>query len=119
MELFSLTNKYALDNPISEIDSVKYSSSNLTIINNKNSNISITFPGEDAYICLQNSYISLEFEVLQNDNTRFVDNDQISLVIFGPAASFSEAKLVTSSGKHLVKVDNLHPVCLMYKCTSF
>ena len=113
MELFSSKNKYALENPIHEIDSVKYSCSSLTISKNNKSNISTNFPGEVAYICLQNSYISLEFEVLRNNNTRFVDNDQISLVIFGPVASFIEAKLVTSSGKHLEKVDNLHPVCLM------
>ena len=37
------------------------------------------------------------------------------MVNFGPVALFSEAKLVTSSGKHLERVDNLHPVCLMYK----
>ena len=39
---------------------------------------------------------------------------EISLVNFGPVALFSEAKLVTSSGKHLEKVDNLLPICLMY-----
>ena len=38
-----------------------------------------------------------------------------SLVNFGPVALFSEAKLVTSSGKHLEKVDNLHPISMMYK----
>ena len=37
------------------------------------------------------------------------------MVNFGPSALFIEAKLVTGSGKHLEKVDNLHPVCLMYK----
>ena len=78
MELFSLKNKYVLDNPIHKIDFIKYSPSSLATINNNNSNISIIFPREDAYICLQNSYISLEFEVLKNDNTRYVDNDQIS-----------------------------------------
>ena len=72
-------------------------------------------PREDAYICLQNSFISIEFEVLKNDNTRFANSDKISLVNFGPVASFSEAKLVKSSEKHLEKVDNLHPICLMYK----
>ena len=60
-------------------------------------------------------YISLEFEVLKNDDTRYADGDQISLVNFGPVALFSEVKLTTSSGKHLEKVDNLHPISLMYK----
>ena len=115
MELFSLKNKYAMDKPIHKIDFIKYSPSSLATINNNNSNISIIFPREDAYICLQNSYISLEFEVLKNDDTRYADGDQISLVNFGQVALFSEAKLTTSSGKHLEKVDNLHPISLMYK----
>ena len=104
-----------MDKPIHKIDFIKYSPSSLATINNNNSNISIIFPREDAYICLQNSYISLEFEVLKNDDTRYADGDQISLVNFGPVALFSEAKLVTSSGKHLEKVDNLHPISVMYK----
>ena len=115
MELFSLKNKYAMDKPIHKIDFIKYSPSSLATINNNNSNTSIIFPIEDAYICSQNSYISLEFEVLKNDDTRYADGDQISLVNFGPVALFSEAKLTTSSGKHLEKVDNLHPISLMYK----
>ena len=72
-------------------------------------------PREDAYICLQNSFISVEFEVLKNDVTRYADSDQKSLVNFGPVASFSEAKLKTSSGNYLEKADNLHPICLLYK----
>ena len=104
-----------MDKPIHKIDFIKYSPSSSATINNNNSNISIIFPREDAYVCLQNSYISLEFEVLKNDDTRYADGDQTSLVNFGPVALFSEAKLVTSSGKHLEKVDNLHSVCLMYK----
>ena len=104
-----------MDKPIHKIDFIKYSPSSLATINNNNSNISIIFPREDAYICLQNSYISLKFEVLKNDDTRYADGDQISLVNFGPVALFSDAKLTTSSGKHLEKVDNLHPISLMYK----
>ena len=115
MELFSLKNKYAMDKPIHKIDFIKYSPNSLATVNNSNSNISIIFPREDAYICLQNSYISLEFEVLKNDDTRYADGDQIGLVNFGPVALFSEVKLTTSSGKHLEKVDNLHPISLMYK----
>ena len=95
-------------------DSIKYSPSSLATVNNANAKISISLPREDAYICLQNSYISEEFEVLKNNNTRYAD-DEVSCFTFGPLALFSEAKLGTSSGKHLEKVDNLHPICLMYK----
>ena len=116
--MFSLKNKYTLDKPIHKIDFIKYSPNSLATINNANSNISISLPREDAYICLQNSFISLEFEVPQNNNTRYADGDEISLVNFGPVALFSEAKLTTSSEKHLEKVDNLHPISLMYKCLT-
>ena len=37
------------------------------------------------------------------------------MVNFGPVALFSEAKLTTSSGKHLEKIDNLHPISLIIK----
>ena len=104
-----------MDKPIQKIDFIKYSPSSLATINNSNSNISIIFPREDAYICLQNSYISLEFEVLKNDDTRYADGDEISLVNFGLVVLFGEAKLVTSSEKQLEKVDNLHPICLMHE----
>ena len=114
--MFSLKNKYALDKPIHKIDFIKYSPPSIATINNNNSIICINIPREDAYICLQNSYITLEFEVLKNaDNTRYANNDEIALVNFGPVALFSEAKLNTSSGKHLEKVDNLHPISLMWK----
>ena len=113
--MFSLKNKYTLEKLIHKIDFIKYNPSSLATINTANSNISISLPREDAYICLQSSFISLEFEVLKNNNTRYTNGDEISLVNFGPISRFSEAKLTTSSGKHLEKVDNLHPISLMIK----
>ena len=113
--MLSLKIKYTLEKPIHKIDFIKYNPSSLATINNANSNVSISLPRENAYICLQNSFISLEFEVLKNNNTRYTNGDEISLVNFGPISLFSEAKLTTSSGKHLEKVDNLHLISLMYK----
>ena len=113
--MFSIKSKYFLEKPIHKIDFIKYSPSSLATVSNANSNNSISLPRENAYICLQLSYISLEFEVLKNNNTRYADCDQTSLANFGPIALFSEAKLVTSSRKHLEKVDNLHTISLMYK----
>ena len=63
--MFSLKSKYTLDKPIHKIDCIKHSSSSLATVKNANSNISISLPREDAYISLQNSFISLEFEVLK------------------------------------------------------
>ena len=64
---------------------------------------------------MQNSFINLEFEVLKTDNTRFADADDIKLTNLGPVGLFSECSIKTSSGKHLEKIDNLHPISLMYK----
>ena len=88
VDMFSLKSKYILEKPIQKIDFIKYSPSSLATVNNANSNISISLPREDAYICLQNSYISLEFEVLKNDDTSYADNDHIALDNFGPVALF-------------------------------
>ena len=115
MELISLRKKYARNKPIHKIDLIKYSPNSLATINNNNSNISISLPREDAIICLQNSYKSLDFEGLKNNDTRYADGDKINMVNFGPVALFSEAELTTSSGKHLEKVDNLHTVSLLNK----
>ena len=119
MELFSLKNKYALDSPIHEIALSKYSLSSLATANSTKSNIFPSFQRQDAHICLQNSFISTEFEVLKQDTTRYVDNNQINLVNFEPIAFFSEAELVTSSGKLLDKVDILQAVCLMYSLLTW
>ena len=113
--MFSLKSKYTLEKPIHKKDFIKYNPSSLATVNNANWNISVSLPREDAYICLQNSFISLEFEVLKNNNTRYTNGDEIRLVKFGPISLFSEAKLTTSSGKHLENVDNLHLISLMYK----
>ena len=50
MDLFSLNNKYALDNPIHKIDFIEYSPSRLATINNNNSNVSIIFPKRCLYL---------------------------------------------------------------------
>ena len=81
--MLSLKSKLVLEKPIHKIDFTKSSPSSLATINNNNSNISISWPREDTYICLQNSYISVEFEVFKND-TRYLENDHIALFNFGP-----------------------------------
>ena len=115
MEIFSLKNKYALDKPIHKIDFIKYSPYSLATININNSIVSISLPREDAYICLQNSYISVDFEVLKQEDTRYSNGDRIALVNFGHVALMGEAKLTTSSGKQLEKIDNSHTVSLRNK----
>ena len=86
MELFSLKIKHALDKPVHNFDFIKYIPNSLATIKNKSSNISISLPREDAYICLRNSYISIDFELVKNNDTRYADNDQVALVNFAPVA---------------------------------
>ena len=62
MELPSLKYKLTFDKPIHKNDIIKNCPNSLATINNINSNVSISLPRQDAYICSQNSYISLEFE---------------------------------------------------------
>ena len=71
-DMFSLKSKYTLEKPIHKIDFIRYSPSSLATINN-NSILSISLPREDAYICLQHSFISVELELLKNDDTRYND----------------------------------------------
>ena len=44
MELFSLKNKYALDNALYRTDIIKFSSCTLATVNNTKSNTSVIFP---------------------------------------------------------------------------
>ena len=115
---FSLKNKYTLDKPNNEIDFVKYIPTSLATMNKNSSIFSISFSRENAYVGLQNSYISIEIEVLKNYDTRYADGDEIALVTFGLVAPFSEAKLTTSWEKHIKQVDILHTKSLMNKLST-
>ena len=56
--MFSLKDKYAMDRPVHKIDFIKYRPNSLATITNNSLYISIGFQRVDAYICLQNSYLS-------------------------------------------------------------
>ena len=59
--MFSLKSKYTFMKPIQKNDFIMYSPSSLATVSNANSDTTISLPREDAYICLQFSYVSLEF----------------------------------------------------------
>ena len=60
--------------------------------------------------------MKLNFDVLQAaSNNRYVDISDIRLVNLGPTALFSNYKLTTSSGKHLLGISHAHFVSSMYK----
>ena len=76
----------------------------------------INIPREDSVISLLNSYLELNFDVIQAaTNNRYTNDNEIRLVNLGPIALFSNYKLTTSSGKHLEEISHAHIVSLMYK----
>ena len=108
--------KNEIDRGILKFDYIRYSQSEISTINTAHSQIYINIPREDSFISLLNSYLQINFDVLHaaTDN-RYADGENISLVILGTIASFSNYRLTTSSGNELEKLDNAHKVSLMYK----
>ena len=99
---------------ILKCDYIRYSPSENSTINTPNSQIYINIPKEDSVISLLNSYIELNFEVLQAAiGNRYVYNNDIRLVNSGPFVLFSIYKLTSSSGKHLEIINHGHLVSLM------
>ena len=113
--IFNISENYTQERNILKTDYVKYSPLNVSDPNRINSLVTILGPKSDTYMLLRDSYLVVEFEVLKNDNTEYVDNDQIALTNLGQIALFSEAKLTTHSGKHLERIENLHTVSLIYR----
>ena len=63
--------------------------------------------------------LRLNFDVLNAaTNNRYVNGNDIPLVIEGPIALFSNYKLASSSGKHIEEIDLAHTVFLIYKLLS-
>ena len=114
--MFKLSGKYSINREILNCDYIRYSSSEMSTINTSNSQVYINIPREDSVISLLNSYLELNFDVLQAaTNNRYVDGNDIRLVNLGPIGLFSNYKLTSSPGKHLENIDHAHIVCLMYK----
>ena len=114
--MFKLCEKYSVNRDITKCDYIRYSPAEISTKNTTNSQVYINIPREDSVISLLNSYLELNFDVLHAaTNNRYVDGNDIRLVILGPIALFSNYKLTTSSGKHLENIDHSHIVSLMYK----
>ena len=114
--MFKLSEKYSFNRDFLKCDYIRYSPSEISTINTANNQVYINIPREDSVISLLNSYLELNFDVLQAaTNNRYVDGNDIRLVNLGPIALFSDYKLTTSSGKHLENIDHAHIVFLMYK----
>ena len=114
--MFKLSENYEIDRRILKCDYIRYSPAEMSTVNTANPQIYINIPREDSVISLLNSYIELNFDVLQAaTNNRYVDARDIRLGNLGSIALFSNYKLTTSSCKHLEEISYAHIVPLMYK----
>ena len=114
--MFILNEKYEVDRKILKRDFIRYSSPEMSTLNTANSQICINIPREGSVISLLNSYLELNFDVLQAaTNNRYVNAKDIRLVNSGPIPLFSIYRLTTSSEKHLEEVSRAHIVSLLYK----
>ena len=112
--MFKLSEKHSINRDILKSDFIQYSPSEISTINTPNSQVYINIHREDSVIPLLNSYLELNFDVLQAaTNNRYADGNDIRLVNLRPIALFSNNKLTTSSGKHLENIDHAHIVSLM------
>ena len=108
-----------MDRKILKCDYIRYSPSEISKINTPNTQIYINIPREDSLISLLNSYVELNFDVLQAATVnRYADVNDIKLINLAAIALFSNYKLTTSSGKHLEEINRAHIVSLMYKLLS-
>ena len=114
--MVNLSENYEVDRRILKCDYIRYSPAEISTINKDKFQVYINIPREDSVISLLNSYLDLNFDVLQAATyNRYVDTSDIRLVNLGPIALFSNYKLTTSSGKHLEEISHGHIVSLMYK----
>ena len=114
--MFKLSERYQIDRRIQKCDYIRYSPSEISTINTANSQIYVNIPREDSVTSLLNSYLEINFDVLQAARkNRYVDASDIRLVNLRPIVLFSNFKLTTSSGKHLEEISHAHLVSLMYK----
>ena len=84
-------------------------------MNTVNTNINIILNREENHLNLRDSYLELEFVVLDDAGGVFANDANIRLVNYSLIALFSSVKLETSGGRTIEYVDRCHPNILMNK----
>ena len=112
---FNLDITYGYINDIHKSRIIKYKPSNLATMNTVNTNINIIFNREENHLNLRDSYLEIEFVVLDDAGGVYANNANIRLVNYGMIALFSSVKLETSGGRTVEYIDHCHPNLLMYK----
>ena len=112
---FNLDTTYDYNNDIHKINIIKYKPNSLATINTINTNINIILNREENHLNLRDSYLEIEFVVLDEAGGVFANDANIRLVNYGMMALFSSIKLETSGGRTIEYIDYCHPNLLMYK----
>ena len=112
---FNLDTTYGYNIDIHKSKIRKYKPNNLATMNTVNTNINIILNREENHLNLRDSYLEIEFVVLDDAGGVFANNASIRLVNYGMVALFSSVKLEFSVGWTIEYIDHFHPNLLMYK----
>ena len=113
--MLSLNEGFEIDRPILKCYFIRYVPPSLAIINEVNFQVFVGVPIEYSVFSLKDSYIELDFDVLNAAEVRSGDAQDICLVNLGPITFFIEYKLTSSCGKQSEIVTNAHLICFMYE----
>ena len=117
--MIKLSEKYEIDRKILKCVYIRFIPSESSTINTPISQLYIIIPREYSVISLLNSYLELNFDVLQAvTGNRYVGGADIGLANLAVIAFFSSYELTTSSGKHSEEINHAHIVVLMYNYLS-
>ena len=84
-------------------------------MNTANTNINIILNREENHLNIHDSYLEIEFVVLDDVGVVLANNANIRLANYGMMALFSSVKLETSGGRTIEYIDLCRPNLLMYK----
>ena len=112
---FNLDTTYGYIKDIHKKKIIKYKRNNLPTMNTVNTNINIIVNREENRLKWRDSYLEIEFVVLDDASGVFANDANIRLVNYGLIAYFSSVKLETSGGTTIEYVDHCHPNLLMFK----
>ena len=112
---FNLDTTYGYNNDIDKNKIINYKTNNLAIMNTVNTNINNILNREKNHLNLRDSYLEIEFVVLDDAGGVFANNANIRLVNYGMVALFSSDKLETSGGRTIEYTDYCHPNLLKNK----
>ena len=88
--MFKLNEKNEINRIVSKYDYIRYSPSEMEILNTADSRMYIKIPREDSVISLLNSHSDVNFDVIYAATiNRYADKNDIRLVNLGPIALFS------------------------------